>query len=58
MPSRFGSPKLTFEAPQVELTFELVLQPPHEPQDLPSGLAHRADRHHERVDEMSSRGMP
>ena len=30
---------------------ELLLQPPHEPEHLPAGCAHRADRHHERVDD-------
>ena len=30
---------------------ELVLQPAHEPEHLPPGRAHRADRHHERVDD-------
>ena len=30
---------------------ELLAQPPHEPEHLPPGGAHRADRHHERVDD-------
>ena len=30
---------------------ELLAQPAHEPEDLPAGGAHRADRHHERVDD-------
>ena len=30
MPSRFGRPKLTLEAPQVVLTFSSPVQPPHE----------------------------
>ena len=51
IPSRFGSPKLTLLAPQVELTLELVAQPAEDPEDLAAGRRHRPDRHEQRVDD-------
>ena len=48
---RLGSPKLMFDAPQVVLTLQLLAQPADQPERLLAGLAQRADRHHERVDD-------
>ena len=50
MPSRFGRPKLTFEAPQEVLTLSSVAQPVHQAHDLHARLVDGADRHHQRID--------
>ena len=51
MPSRFGSPKLTFEAPQVVLTLSSSRSRRTSCEDLLAGLGERPDRHDQRVDD-------
>ena len=51
MPSRFGSPKLTFEAPQVVLTLSSSRSRRTSCEHLLAGLAERPDRHDQRVDD-------
>ena len=56
MPFRFGRPKLKLDAPQVELTLSLAVQPAQDVHNLAARLIDGAHRHDQRINEYVAAG--